>query len=333
MPNRKINWRISPILSRSIQILGIIITFLALVFAFQRIWDIGQSNWGKLLSIQVLLITILGGMAHGVNNFLLGWAWQKLLVWFGESKARPKICLAVYGRTQIAKFLPGNFFHYPSRHVMGNRAGFHHPALVGAMVYEIIGLLVVGGTISLIGFPKGIYLGSSIILRLAILPLVLIFPLVIQFALARFSIGRRLGFPEKPVWDGFKGLLPVWTIYLVFFLFEGLILWGIVGGSTGMWFNVPFLYIFSAFTISWVVGFITPGAPAGLGVREAVMILILTNFIGGPAAAFVALISRLVVTLGDLVFFLLSYPLARKAGLHLTNDGSNIQTSPEDAIK
>jgi glycosyltransferase 2 family protein len=61
-----------------------------------------------------------------------------------------------------------------------------------------------------------------------------------------------------------------------------------------------------------VIGFITPGAPAGLGVRESIMILILTNFIGQPTAAFVALISRLVVTIGDLVFFLFSYLLPRK---------------------
>jgi len=333
MSNKKLNWQISPSLRLFVQILGIIITLLALTFAINRIWTIGHSNWEKLLNNKILLITLVGGIAHGVNNFLLGWAWQKLLIWFGEPKASPKICLAVYGRTQIAKYLPGNFFHYPSRHVMGNRVGFNHPALVGAMVFEIIGLLVAGGIISLVGFPKGIYFGNSIILRLAILPLILIFPLIIQFGLVHFSIGRKLGFPEKPIWNGFKELVPVWSIYLVFFLLEGLILWGIVGGSTGMWFNVPFIYIFSAFTISWVVGFLTPGAPAGLGVREAITILILTNFIGAPAAAFVALISRLVATLGDLVYFSLSFPLARKAGLHLTNEESFIQTSSNDSNK
>ncbi|MGB8212972.1 MAG: hypothetical protein WCE68_05380 [Anaerolineales bacterium] len=309
---KKMKGQLTPALRRAIQIFGILITLLALVFAFQRVWSIGQANWEKLISTQILLIIILGGLALGLNGFLLGWAWQKLLVWFGEATARPRTCLAVYGRTQIAKYLPGNFFHYPSRHVLGNRAGFHHPALVGALVYEIIGLLVAAGTIALIGFPKGISLGNSIFIRLAILPVVLLLPLVVQFVLRRFSIGRRLGFPEKPVWEAVRELLPIWAIYLVFFLIEGLIFWGIIGVSTGKWSEVPFLYAVSTFAIAWVVGFLTPGSPAGLGVREAIMILILTAFVGAPAAAFVALVARLVVTLGDLVFFLLSYPLAEK---------------------
>jgi glycosyltransferase 2 family protein len=313
--SNNLNLQISSTLRRAIQILGIVITLLALTFAFQRVWSIGRSNWEKLISVQVLLIIILGGVAHGVNQLLMGWAWQKLLIWFGEFTARLRICLAVYGRTQIAKYLPGNLFHYPARHVLGNRAGFHHPALVGALVYEIIGQLVAAGIIALVGLPKGIFLGNTIFIRLALLPLVFLLPLVIQFILTRFSIGRRLGFPEKTARDAFKGLLPIWAIYLVFFLIDGVIFGGVVGVSTGDWSAVPLLYIISAFAISWVIGFLTPGSPAGLGVREAIMILILTPYVGSPAAAFVALVSRLVVTLGDVVFFLSSYFFARKLDL------------------
>jgi glycosyltransferase 2 family protein len=312
MANLSVNPRTSSALRRIIQIIGILITLLALGFAFQRIWTIGRSNWEKLLSISVLLVTILGGIAHGLNEILQGWAWQKLLVWFGETKARPKISLAVYGRTQIVKYLPGNIFQYPSRHVAGNRAGFNHTALVGAMIYEIVGLLVAAGTISLIGFPITNYLGDSIYLRLAILPIIILLPVIIQSILVRFPIGKKLGLPNKSFLNNFKGVLPIWMIYFIFFLFDGVIFWCILVTSTGKALSVPFMYIFSTFTLSWVIGFITPGAPAGLGVRESIMILILTNFIGQPTAAFVALISRLVVTIGDLVFFLFSYLLPRK---------------------
>jgi uncharacterized membrane protein YbhN (UPF0104 family) len=306
MSNQKVSWEISTPVRRSLQILGIIISLLAFIFVIQRIWTIGRSAWDQLLSINILIIIVMGGVAHGVNYFLIGLAWQKLLVWFGETKALPRISLIVYGRTQIAKYLPGNFFHYPTRHLMGNRVGFHHPALVGAAFYEIIGILVAAGTISLIGLPKSLNIASTIYMRVAIILLVLVLSLLLQFFLVRFSIGRKLGFPEKSVSNAFRELLPIWAIYLVFFIIEGLILWGIVGGVTGSWFIMPYLYIVSTFTISWVVGFLTPGAPAGLGVRDAVMILILTYFLGAPAAAFTTLIARLVATIGDLVNFLIS---------------------------
>jgi uncharacterized membrane protein YbhN (UPF0104 family) len=300
------------VLRRSIQIIGIIVTLLALGFAFERIWAIGRANWEKLLSVSVLLEILLGGIAHGLNEILQGWAWQRWLVWFGEPKARLKVSLAVYGRTQIMKYLPGNIFQYAGRHVAGNQVGFKHAALVGALVYEIIGLLVAAGTISFIGFPLLNNLGSSIYVRLAVIPLVVILPVILQFILDRFSIGKRLGFPEKTFWGSFRGILPVWMIYLVFFLVDGVIFWCILGTSTGSWFGLPLPVVFATFSLSWVIGFLTPGAPAGLGVRESIMILILSGFIGQPEAAFVALVSRMVVTLGDLVFFIISYLLREK---------------------
>ncbi len=296
-----------------VRIAGLGITLVALAFFIQRIWSFGNSNWETLLSPTVLLLVLFGGCAHGLNCLLQGWAWQKLLVWFGESHASLKKCLVIYGRTQLAKYIPGNVFHFAGRHVAANQAGFRHPALVGAMLYEIIGLLTVGTIISLLGFPQGLELGNSLVLRLAFLPLLILLPLMVQFVLVRFSISRRLGIPEKPVWSGYKELIPVWGLYFVFFLVDGLIVWALISGYAGVWNPMPLLYIFSGYAISWVIGFITPGAPAGLGVRDAVMLLFFTQFLGSTSATQITLISRLVVTLGDLVFFLLTYCINRRS--------------------
>ena len=43
----------------------------------------------------------------------------------------------------------GNVFHMVSRHVLGNQAGIKHIVLVGASIYEILGLII---TSILIGF-------------------------------------------------------------------------------------------------------------------------------------------------------------------------------------
>jgi hypothetical protein len=295
-----------------LRITGILITLVALAFFIQRIWSVGNSNWDTLLSPTVFLLVFFGGIAHGFNCLFQGWAWQKLIVWFGESNASLKNCLVIYGRTQIAKYIPGNVFHFAGRHVAANQAGFHHPALVGAMVYEIIGLLTVGAIISLLGFPGGLKLGSSLVLRLVFLPLLILLPLMVQFVLVRFSIARRLGIPEKPIWSGYKELIPVWGLYFIFFFVDGLIVWALISGYAGVWNSMPLLYIISGYAISWVIGFITPGAPAGLGVRDAVMILFFSQFLGSTSATQITIISRLVVTLGDLVFFLLTYFINRR---------------------
>jgi uncharacterized membrane protein YbhN (UPF0104 family) len=305
MSSKKITFTYSRFLKISIQIFGILVTIIALIFAIKKTLIIGQSNWDKLLNVRVLLITVFGGVAYGLDSIFLAWAWQKLLIWFGEP-AKLKLCIAIYGRSQIAKYIPGNFFQLPSRHVMGAQVGFNHPAQIGAAIYEIIGLIASAGMIASIGFSIETYFGNSIALALKVIILFILIFLTSQFFMSYFNIGRKLGFPNRSISDGMKHFLPVWAFYLVFFVLAGVIFWGIVGTTTGLWLDVPIQSLVSIFAISWLTGFLTPGAPAGIGVREATIILILSGFIGEPSAVLVAIISRLIVTVGDLVFWAFS---------------------------
>jgi len=62
------------------------------------------------------------------------------------------------------------------------------------------------------------------------------------------------------------------------------------------------LFIASAYVLAWLTGFLVPGASGGLGVREAALLLLLTPQTGEPAALALALSTRLITTLGDVVF-------------------------------
>jgi len=55
--------------------------------------------------------------------------------------------------------------------------------------------------------------------------------------------------------------------------------------------------------LGWLVGYATPGAPGGLGSREAVITLMLSSVAEPQAAILVALVFRLVTTLGELACF------------------------------
>jgi hypothetical protein len=65
-----------------------------------------------------------------------------------------------------------------------------------------------------------------------------------------------------------------------------------------------------AFALGWLVGLLVFLAPAGVGAREAVLILALTPLLGAPAAATVSLMLRVGHTVADLLLAL-RYGLAR----------------------
>ena len=57
------------------------------------------------------------------------------------------------------------------------------------------------------------------------------------------------------------------------------------------------------FAVAWVAGYLTPGAPGGLGVREAMMVLLLSPVVGSGAAVGLGITMRITTTLGDAVAF------------------------------
>jgi len=55
----------------------------------------------------------------------------------------------------------------------------------------------------------------------------------------------------------------------------------------------------AAYVTAWVLGFIVPGAPGGIGVRELVLTLLLSQAAGGEQAAALGILHRVITVIGD----------------------------------
>lgn len=70
--------------------------------------------------------------------------------------------------------------------------------------------------------------------------------------------------------------------------------------------NMDSALVLSSFAIAWSIGFITPGAPSGIGIREAILLLLLIPLSGEGPALILALLFRLVTIGGDIGFYAMS---------------------------
>ncbi|MEV6817406.1 lysylphosphatidylglycerol synthase domain-containing protein [Nocardiopsis dassonvillei] len=68
-----------------------------------------------------------------------------------------------------------------------------------------------------------------------------------------------------------------------------------------------------AYALAWTLGLLVVFAPAGLGVREAVLVVALAPVVDAGAALVVAVLSRLVMTVADVAWAGLSVLLSRRA--------------------
>lgn len=259
---------------------------------------------------------ILGILAYALLSVALAAAWWWLAGIYG---GRPGFGAgyAVYARSQLAKYLPGNAFHYVSRQVMGAEAGLSHPALVASGFLELGSLLAAAVAIGGAGLGSGLLTaraGSAATFQISWLGAVLLgvvclaaWP-VLDRLLRRLprTAGWLAELPHLGVGQTFRLLGLSLTLHGLFFVGTGAILlvlamsaWGVEPSDA---WRLLWLY-----PLAWVAGTVSIGAPAGVGVREAVLVLTLEPVVGPARAAALALALRVVTTGGDFLTAILGW--------------------------
>lgn len=306
-PQRRIS------LKRVVNGLGSLLTLAALGFviyklADNRVWELNPLGWPALIGL-----IVLGGVLYaGCVNFLTA-AWARLLRW-GGAPADFWGTLIVYGRSIVLKYIPGNIVQYPARHLIGRQLGYGDLALGAAAVLEMVGLLVTAGMITLGWVASG---GTAVHLPLwGVAALTAGGAALVLLGLKiapRFAVFAPLA--QQPQRETARAFGAAVVFYGLYFCGMGLILWLVVRLTGGAGAAPTPGWMIAVFSITWLVGFITPGAPAGAGVREALMVLLLSPVFPEGLSLFYALVMRVITLGGDVLYFFIARLVQRRRGM------------------
>jgi hypothetical protein len=248
----------------------------------------------------------LGALAYAALTVALVAAWWWLCHLYAQ---RPPLLMAytVWARSQIAKYLPGNVFHYVGRQVLGRRAGLSHATLVGSAILETVSLVLAASLLALHRLASGEWGPALLPAGLALVFLAL-WPVVDRLIRRRLSRQTRSSLPARGPLHLSALLGPTVLLHALFLLGTGGILLGLLMAG---WDHrsVDPRAVMTAYAAAWLAGTLMPGAPAGMGVREMVLTLELEPALGPTQAAGLALALRLVTTAGDLLTALLGHSL------------------------
>lgn len=253
---------------------------------------------------------------------IAGCVWQVLLRDQGVYRPLPRI-LSLYLVAQFGKYLPGNVGQFVGRVVMARAEEIPVPVTLMTMVIEV--LWGIGSALGIAALGIVLSAGSSLMLPpwlggagLATCFLVLIAaPWVGMFLLQHFfprALARATGHaPMRP--PSWRAALWVTLLSLASYVGMGLLL----RLQSHYWFSAagaPLLELAGFFALAWLAGYILPGAPAGIGVRESVMLLLLAPSVGEATALALGVTMRLTTTLADALAFCIGtvwrYLMARK---------------------
>lgn len=266
--------------------IGNVLALAGIVFVGIKLFTYGENFNISLFDSKDLAVFLILLTVCGFSNVFLVFAWTNILSHLGGPKHwRPNFI--IYGISQISKYIPGNIFHFVSRQALGVTAGIPGGTYFKATIFELI-LISSGGAL------LSTYLLSllSEILSVTKISVILILSLATSFLLA--SRVRSLN-----VVYAFTSYL----VYLMILSFVFVIVLTLSAEPLSFQFK-EVIILSSAYIFSWVIGFAMPGAPAGLGVREFVLLILLENLVPEDALLNAILLSRIFTVGGDFIFFI-----------------------------
>jgi len=287
--------------------IGIIALAYFLNSALKQISIFPALHWDLETCASVVASIVLSGLVTLIG----GYSWILLLRATGEALTLPK-GLVIFTLAQFAKYIPGNVAHHAGRIALASSQGLTFSKVVFSMVIEA-GWLVVAASVLATGWlflvGDGLFEYAKELPTLfqlaASIAAACLLPLLAGWILFYWRPGRlrrilgngSITIPSLPI------LLTCLLMYILCFLLMGvaaeILAQHLFGASES-----HILLLVGAFAIAWVAGFLAPGAPAGIGVREAILLKVLTPIYGPGIAAGLAISLRAITTLTDSLTFL-----------------------------
>jgi len=294
--------------------LWLLLTYLlTLSFLIYFIWyvrnTIDDQDFSSLNTISVWVSIFVAACLYALIIPFSGYAWSVLLRSFSQQWS-PRSLSQIMAVTQIAKYIPGNVAQHIGRASMAISIGMKSSVLVASVLLEtilaivasmVVCLLLLSTTPALLQDLFTLYKSPILYAAAALVCISLLGVALLKVAAPVLRQSSFLAPIVNIQTSKFNLLIPL-LIYCINYLVIGLGLW-LIAINMNLEANPGYSLITAGFTVAWLIGFITPGAPAGIGVREAVLTLFLTNYAGQTQILALVLAIRLVTVLGDGICF------------------------------
>jgi glycosyltransferase 2 family protein len=216
-------------------------------------------------------------------------------------RVRRRRFVAVWARSILARYVPGNVLMVASRLVLGREAGIGRRVSLAASVYEqalSLGAVAVGGIVLIAAYGARTVGPAGWLVAVVPLGLVVLHPRLFG-PLSRRLLTRGGREPLEVLLSGRQlAALLAWYAVVAILLALGV---GLVVHSAAPDAG-PLVYIGLSFLASFVISMLAFVFPSGLGVREGAFALALSRDLPAGVALAASTGIRLVLTLAELLF-------------------------------
>ena len=301
---------------KNLKTAGNILMIFALFFVVRRLLKI---DWSGIVTGRNLLRFVLYVLVYTLIVLVSFFPWRILVGIFtgkGQSLAKhDTVFCYVFTKANILKYVPGNVFQYVGRNEAASILGLDHANVAMATVSEVVLMAAASALCSLLLIgPYTVqylkeHIGNILLLGMAALGLIVL----AGFILYKWKREKLLEYVRdyKAILlkkETAVRLLGVFLIYFSIFLCIGLLFIAVMNlcGEVDLPLS-GYGMVIGGFILSWLAGYITPGAPGGIGVREMIMTVVFSGstLVSSEMIVTASALYRVINILGDIAAFVI----------------------------
>ncbi|MDD3802867.1 MAG: lysylphosphatidylglycerol synthase transmembrane domain-containing protein [bacterium] len=229
---------------------------------------------------------------------LLSLAYQFILSGMG-AKISLLNSMRIIGISTFGRYIPGKIWFTVGRAVLAERVGVSKKNSFTAVLIETFYLILTGLTFFVFSYK---YITGKSAYFLLLFPasfaaVSLVKPGVFTFLMNIFL--RKMKKDTIEMNMSIKDAFVLNGIYILMWLGFGLQFLFLI---KSLGFSANSVFLISVYPVAWVLGFIVIFIPSGIGIREGVMVFLLSHFMDGGTALAISILSRIQMTLSELLF-------------------------------
>ena len=303
-------------------LLGNGLVLVSLVYIVRKIFSF-DLDLSFLSQPTILLSLIFFSFISCGMVYITAYSWKQILAFLSQKKIPFKSVGLLYAKSNLGKYLPGNIMHFVGRNLLGSslEVSQAHIALSSLLETLFIFLVALGWSLTLSG-KEFLDYTQKILHEYLNHPFIFI---IVLTSLGIFSVALFIYFKKDLIIqykertnsrEILKLFLQLLFLYSTFFLVQGMVLSSIIGWSIDVNISTA-LHIISAFSVAWILGFVVPGAPGGIGIREMALLFMLSDICCSEVLLSAIIVQRLISILGEVLAYLLSEAIVRWRCTHL----------------
>jgi hypothetical protein len=293
---RRISWLLRLMRSKVVRF-----GFLALALALLGLALVDESNslWHQVerLSVPIVLLALALNYVGLICSLMV---WRELLADLGSRLTVPEAWRIMF-IGQLAKYIPGSLWPILAQAELGADRGIPRSRSALSVLLSYAVMTLSGAVVAAVTLP---FATAASILQyiwvVALVPvaIVMLSPPVLNRLLALVLRLTHRGPLEQGV--SYRGLARTMAWAVAGWLCNGIMVYVLMRQLSGHQQGTLLVSI-GAYALSWAVGFLAIFAPAGVGVREAVMVAVLHTRTTTAIALTIALLTRATAVVCDAV--------------------------------